>query len=135
VDETGNRYKYDLPEMIRGVVIRSLDELGHRVSKEPSKTHDTLVVDIRILHFQPGNAFARWVLGVYAVTQEGTITKLTIRLAMKDSSTNRKIYDSVIHADTFGGLAGGLGDDKRIINDVGKNIAKEIDTALRDAQS
>jgi len=118
LNETGKTYDIDIPKMFQNAMANALEKNNlHWTGNEDS---EHIVIESKIIEYEKGNAFKRWLLPGWGSTV------LSVQCDLKDNSSG-KILGSVEARRTIS-IGGGysIGAWETIFNNVAEDVVKEV---------
>lgn len=121
-NETGKTFDVDLQQMFTDALTQQLQ--GDNLLWAAGQQGDHLIITTKVVEYEPGNAFKRWLLPGYGSTA------ITLRCELKDSASG-KLVGSVDARRTvsFGG-AYTIGAWRTIFASAAKDVVQELRTKI-----
>jgi hypothetical protein len=120
-NETGKTFEFDVVAALTEHLKEKLHEKGFEVAVEPVAGTPVLVLQSRLVLYEPGSAAGRWVMPGLGRTQ------CTVRSSLIDRRSGQVLGEIVIAEHVSGGGFYSVGADRWILGVVAGSIADELD--------
>lgn len=118
-NETGEQFELDITSLLTDNIISKLRKEGFTVEETP-EPGQSLILRSKIVSYEPGNAFKRWVLA-------GTgRTICTVQVSILEPTTNKKLAEFISSKVISAGGVFSIGADRKILEFVAEAIAQEV---------
>jgi hypothetical protein len=127
VDQTGTKHDFDVAATIRQEVIGDLKKHGFEVLQGDTHGEKVIVASCKVVSYEMGSAFARW-----AAPGSGK-TECVVKCALSDRESGKSLGEITANREVAAGGLYTVGYEKRILSEVGEDIASELDKATKTA--
>lgn len=124
-NDTEKTFEFDVAAALTEYLKSKLQEKGYRLSDDPARIDDVLVIKSSLVAYKPGSAFARWV-----IPGAGT-TLCIVRNSLIDKRTGRLIAEMVTARSVSAGGLFTVGADKWILEVTATAITDEFDKRIK----
>lgn len=128
-NETGKTFEFDVATTLTEHLKEKLQEKGFEVVAERMGDAPVLVLQSRLVVYEPGSAAARWVMPGLGRTQ------CTVRSSLIDKRSGRILGEIVTAEHVSGGGFFSVGADRWILGVVAGSIADELDKRTKGSGS
>lgn len=120
-DETGKIYGFNVAASLTRNIKASFQQKGYVLSDGKQTSQEVLLIKCRLLSFEPGSAFKRWLVPGFGKTQA------TVQTSLIDKKSGKLLGELVsAEAVSTGGLYS-AGADVRILEAIAEGIVNEIE--------
>jgi hypothetical protein len=124
-NDTEKTFEFDVAATLTEHLKSKLQEKGYRLSEDPARLDDVLVIKSSLVAYKPGSAFARW-----AIPGAGT-TLCVVRNSLFDKRTGRLVGEMVTGRSVSAGGLFTVGADKWILEVTASAITDELDKRVK----